>query len=119
MEYYGRQALCEPLAHASSLLHQTLGGQSRQVYSCWPILRKRGLRLLAAKGPAGEEGPGPALPSWPAWGRARSPHLALGPAVLSDRSDPAQHVIPVLSLKEIFTEVSGGQPGTCLLLVSL
>lgn len=43
-------------------------------------------------------------------GVGRGPHLALGPAVLSDRSDPAQHVIPVLSLKEIFTEVSGGQP---------
>lgn len=54
------------------------------------------------------EAPCPALKvrlvHWP------GPHLALGPAVLPDRSDPAQHVIPVLSLKEIFTEVSGGQP---------
>lgn len=43
-------------------------------------------------------------------GAGPGPHLALGPAVLSDCSDPAQHVIPILSLKEIFTEVSGGQP---------
>lgn len=37
-------------------------------------------------------------------------HLALSLAILPDDFDPGQHVVPILCLKEIFTEVSGRQP---------
>lgn len=39
-----------------------------------------------------------------------SSHLALGFATLPDDFNPGQHVIPILGLKETFTEVSGRQP---------
>lgn len=98
----------------ASLHIKPWAGRAHQVYSCWAHFTQEGTEAPVSEGgaPAGERGPEPALPSLARSGGRAGPSPRLVPAVLSDRSDPAQHVIPVLSLKEIFTEASAWSAGT-------